>query len=124
MALEIGAKAREQLGELGDRQREPIGGIGERDEDGVLGATAIRVVQLLFPAIELACAPAFERALVGEVIGDAREREQREDVLAELRARKHRADRVVVMARAHERFAVPVASKGLERGRQRNGEGR
>ena len=99
-ALEVGAKAGQQLGELGDRQREPIGGIGERDEHGMLGAAAIRVVQLLFPAIELARAAALVRALVGEVVGDAREREQREDVLAQRGAREHRADRIVVVARA------------------------
>jgi hypothetical protein len=49
----------------------------------VIGVAAIRGVQLLFPAIELARAAAFVGALVGEIVGDAREREQREDVLAQ-----------------------------------------
>ncbi len=88
----------------------------------MLGVAAIREVKLLFPAIELAGATTFVRELVGEIVGGAREREQREDVLAQLRAREHRGHRIVMVARADQRLAVAVASFELERWRQRDGE--
>ena len=89
-ALEVGPEPGQQLGELGDRQRELVDGVGERDEHRVLGVAAIGGVELLLPAVELARAAALVGGLVGEVVGDAGEREQREDVLAQVRAREHR----------------------------------
>src|SRR5690242_21624289 len=89
----------------------------------MLGVAAVRAVELFLPAIELAGAPALVGLLVGEVVGDAREREQREDVLAQLAAREHRRDRIVVVAGAAQRLAVAVARALLERRRQRDGEG-
>ena len=78
----------------------------------MIRGAAVREVELLLPAIELAGAAPLVRGLVGEVVGDAGEREQGEDVLAQLRAREHRRDRVVVMPRADQRLAVAVT--GLE----------
>jgi hypothetical protein len=121
-ALEIGPETGQELGELGDRQRELVDGVGQRHEHRVLGVAAVRRVQLLLPAIELAGAPALVGLLIGEVIGDAGEREQREDVPAQLAAREHRRDRIVVVAGADQRLAVAVARALLERGRQRHGE--
>src|SRR5213078_639407 len=83
---------------------------------------AVGGVQLLLPAVELAGAPALVGLLVGEVVGDPGEREQREDVPAQLAAREHRRDRIVVVAGADQRLAVAVARALLERGRQRHGE--
>jgi hypothetical protein len=121
-ALEIGPESGQQLRELGDRQRELVDRIGERDEHRMVGLPPIGRVELLFPAIELAGAAPLVLRLVGVVIGHAREREQREDVLAQVRAREHRRDRVVVVARADQPLAVRVAGIELERGRQRDGE--
>jgi hypothetical protein len=122
-ALEISPEPGQQLGELGDRQRELVDRVGERDEHRVVGMAAIRGVQLLLPAVELASAAALVRGLVGKVIGGARKREQREDVLAQLAAREHRADRIVVVTGTAQRLAVAIASLDVERGRQRDGEG-
>ena len=90
----------------------------------MLRATAIRLVELLLPTIELARAAVLVLRLVGEVIRDAREREHREDVLAELAPREHRRDRIVVMARATQRLAVAIAGRELQRRRLGDREGR
>ena len=90
-ALEIGPEPGQQLGELGDRQREPVDGVGERDEHRVLGACRgrRRGAAASQRSSSRERRPSYS-VLVGEVVGDAREREQREDVLAQRRAREHR----------------------------------
>src|SRR5262249_8691705 len=89
-----------------------------RDEHRMIRGAAVREVELLLPPIELARAAALVRGLVREVVGDAREREQREDVLAQVRPREHRRHRIVVVPRADQRLAVAVTGTELQRRRQ------
>jgi hypothetical protein len=122
--LEVGPEAGHQLDELGDRQRQRLDRRRQRDEHRVLGRLAeVGLVQQLLPAIELARAPALVGGLVGEVVGHPREREDREDVLAQVGAREDRRHREVVVVGAAQRLAVAVAGADLERGRQRDGLG-
>ena len=113
--FEIGTETREQFGELGDRQREFLYGIGQGDEHRMLGHfPEVGRVQLRFPIVEFARATAFEGGLIGEVIRDSSKRKDGPDVPAQIAAREERRDRIVVMTRPAQCFAIAVASIEFE----------